>query len=147
VFSPASSGITSALHVTTVNLGICFANDMTAVTVSVGAYAGGIGSATLDTTKFSDTTMVTAMIPPTQITELEAIPITATIPAGMNAYVEIDAPNLIGTGNEIAIGSTDGAQTEPAYVEAPACSINVPTSTQSAGETTAAYVITMEGSS
>jgi hypothetical protein len=146
VFSPKAAGVSGAFHVTMVNLGICFANDITPVTVTVGAYAGGIGSAALDTSEFSLPTMVTAMVPATQITELVAVPIDATIPAGMNTYVEIDAMNLVGTGNEIAIGSTDGAQTEPAYVQEMTCSIDTPTSTTAAGLTNAAFVITMEGS-
>jgi hypothetical protein len=90
--------------------------------------------------------MVSAMVPPTQLTELVPIPITATIAAGMNVYVEIDAPDQLGTGNEIAIGSTDSAQTEPAYFEAPHCNTIVPTSTTQAGFANAAFVITVEGS-
>jgi hypothetical protein len=145
VFSPSAAGVPGAFQVTKVNLGICFANNVTPVTVTVGAYAGGIGGSTLNASQFSAKTSITAMIPATQITELETIPITATIPAGANAFVEIDSPNLVGTGNEIAIGSTDSAQTEPAYVEAPLCGTTVPTSTTAAGLANAAFVITLEG--
>jgi hypothetical protein len=146
VLSPEAAGVSGAFHVSSVNVGIGFADEMTAVNVIVGTYAGGLGSATLGSAEVSNQTMVSAMIPPTQLTELVPVPITATIPAGMNAYVEIDAPDLLGTSNEIAIGSTDSAQTEPAYFEAPHCNIDVPTSTTQAGFANAAFVITVEGS-
>jgi hypothetical protein len=146
VLSPKVAGVSGAFHVSSVNVGICFADAMTAVNVIVGTYAGGLGSATLGSAEVSNETMVSAMIPPTQLTELVPIPITATIPAGMNAYVEIDAPDLLGTANEIAIGSTDSAQTQPAYLEAPHCNTDVPTSTTQAGFPNAAFVITVEGS-
>jgi hypothetical protein len=146
VFAPSASGVTGAFHVDAVNVGIGSALAMTTVGVTVGAYAGGIGSATLDPTQVSGTTMVTAMIPPTQLSELVAVPITAVVPAGVNVYVQIDAPDLVGTGNQIDIGSTDSNQTHPAYIQAPRCGTTVPTSTTKAGLATAAFVITVEGS-
>nr|HEX4314280.1 hypothetical protein [Kofleriaceae bacterium] len=146
VFSPADAGIGGALQVDKVNLGICIAVGMTTVSVTVGVYGGGIGEATLDKSMVSGTTQVTAQVPETQLTELVAIPITATIPTGKNVFVEIDAPDLIGTGGQIDIGSTDSAQTHPAYIEAPRCGTTVPTSTTKAMLSNAAFVITVEGS-
>ncbi len=150
VFSPASAGVCGNFQVDKVNVGINSAIAMVTVTVevSIASYSGEIGSNSLDmTAMLTAPAMVSAMIPATQLTELEGIPITATIAAGKNVFVEIDAPDLIGTGNQIDIGSTDSNETHPAFIEAPRCGTTVPTATPQAGLTNAAFVITVEGSS
>jgi hypothetical protein len=146
VFSPASAGVGGDFQVDKVNVGINSAIAMVTVSVTVGSYVGGIGSNTLDPTMVTAPAMVSAMIPATQLTELEGIPITATVAAGKNVFVEIDAPDLIGTGNQIDIGSTDSNETHPAFIEAPRCGTTVPTATPQAGLSNAAFVITVEGS-
>jgi hypothetical protein len=146
VFSPSTAGVTGDFHVDKISLGICLAVGSASVDITVGSYPGALGSDTLDPTTVTAKTMVSAMIPATQLTELEGIPITATVPAGNNVFVEIDAPDLVGTGDQIDIGSTDSSQSRPAYIEAPKCGTTSPTSTTKAGLSNAAFVITVEGS-
>ena len=146
VFAPSENSVSGAFAVDKINVGIALAIEATTVGVTVGTYGGGVGEQMLDKSMISGTTMMTAQIPASQLPQLVAIPITATIAAGKNVYVEIDASDLVGTGNQIDIGSTDSTQTHPGYIEAPRCGTTSPTSTVKAGLSNAAFVITVEGS-
>jgi hypothetical protein len=144
VFSLAENGITGSFAVDKVTVGIATSSGMLTVQAKVGSYGAAPGP-TLDESKISMIGMASAAVPDTQITELVAIPITATVPAG-NLIAEIDAPELNGTGNSIELGSTDAAQTHDPYIKAPRCGENVPTTTGTAMLANARIVLTVEGS-
>jgi hypothetical protein len=146
VFSLTAAGVSGDFHSENVDIGIAFAIGSNSVEVTIGSYSGAIGSATLDPADVTGTVQVSAPVPDSGIAETLTVPLINTISAGKAVYVEIDAPDLDGTGDQINIGSTDGTQTHPAYIEAPLCGTTVPTSTTAAGLSNAAFVITVEGS-
>ncbi len=152
VFSLANAGIAGTLHLDKVTIGICFSvagsggsNDVPMVTVNVGTYSGGAMDTTLDLTKVTKLKSTTVAIPATQITELVDAPIIADVPGGSNLIVEIEVADLNGTGQQVTIGSTANTQTQAAYIRSPLCSVTQPTSTTTAGEPNAHFVLTATG--
>jgi hypothetical protein len=153
VFSLASAGIAGTFHLDKVTLGICFAvagagsgsDAEPTVTIKVGTYGGGSMDNTLDLTKVTALKSTSVAIPATQITELVDAPIAADVPGGKNLIVEIEVADLNGTGKQVTIGSTANAQTQPAYLRSTLCGFTQPTSTTTAGEPNAHFVITATG--
>jgi hypothetical protein len=148
VFSLADAGVTTVFHVTEVTFGISTAvgNPSPHVVVKLSTYTGGFSDAHLDTTKLTLLKMVDVVVPPTQITELVQAPIAADAPGNSLLVAEIVTSNLMGTGDQVNIGSTDSNETHAAYLLAPKCGTASPTTTTAAGLTGAAYVITVTGS-
>jgi len=146
VFSLSENGISGDFNVDKVTVGISLAVGMPSAGVSVGTYGGQLNAAMLDPTKIVQLGAGTAMVDPTGIGALVGVPITAKIPGGSNLIVEIDIADQNGTGNQINIASTDASETHAAYLRAPKCGQNTPTTTTSAGLSGASFILTVEGS-
>ena len=145
VFSLAQSGVTTAFDVTKVTLGICFAIGMPDVVVRIGTYGGGAADATLDLARVSMLQMASVPVAETQISKTVDIPITTTIPAGSNVIVEVEVPDLDGTGEQINVGFTASSESKPGYVRSPLCGPNAATTTSGAGLPNAHLVLTVTG--
>jgi hypothetical protein len=145
IFSLADAGIDGDFDITHVNLGICFAIGNPDVTLRVGTYGGGANDSQLDLAKADVLTTVEVPIPPTQITEVLAIPAMTKIPAGSLIYVEVAVPNMMGTGEQANIGLTLSEETQPAYVRSPKCGLATAMSTAIAGPSNGAFVISLTG--
>jgi hypothetical protein len=145
LFSLAAEGITTSFQVERVTLGICVAIGTPEVQLKLALYAGGATDTILDLSKVTPLTSQTVAIPPTQITELVDVPISATVPAGSLLLVEVEIADLEGTGLEVNMGFTAAAETQPAYVRSPLCGPAVPTKTTFAMQPTAHLVLTVTG--
>jgi subtilisin family serine protease len=67
-----------------------------------------------------------------QSLSLVSVPVTGTAPAGSTLVVEVDAPDMSGTGR-LFIGSNDAGQTAPSYLASASCGLSEPTDTADLG--------------
>ncbi|MEO8704030.1 MAG: hypothetical protein ABI867_28525 [Kofleriaceae bacterium] len=148
VFSLPAAGVTGGFGVTKVSLGICFAvgtADGPTIGVKVGTYSGGATDTALDLAKVTPIKSATTAIAPTQISKVVDIPLQASIPAGSNLIVEIDVPDLDGTGQQVNMGFSASGEQKPGYVRSPLCGPAVPMTTSGAGLPNAHFVLTVTG--
>lgn len=145
VFSLSQAGITTPFDVSKVTIGICFAVGTPTIQVRVGSYTGGAADATLDLAKVSGLTTVPVPIAATQISRTVDVPITATVAPDANVLVEIEVPDLDGSGEQVNVGFTAGSESKPGYVRSPLCGPATPTTTTGAGLANARLVMTVTG--
>jgi hypothetical protein len=145
VFSLAESGITNTFQVEQVTVGICFSVGSPMLDVKLGLYGGSIEDSVLDLAKVTPLDAGAVAVPANQIPRLIGVPIDATVPSGSNIIVEVSTPDLEGTGQEVNIGLTAAAETQPAFLRAPLCGTAMPTTTTAAGHADAHFVITVTG--
>lgn len=152
VFDLAAEGITTAFNVTKVSFQIEDCEPGATVAVRVGTYNGTPGG-TLST---ANITILASNpnVPVPQVIEDTATPstpggtvdapITAMIPAGQKLLVEVDAPDGNGV-YAFYMGANDGGESQPAYVMAPDCTVNVPTNISTAAAATVNLLLTVTG--
>lgn len=153
VFDLAAAGITTTFNVTKVSFQIEHCSPTTTVAVRVGTYngtpAGTLNTGSMTILASNPNVNVQQVIenttPPgsTPGGTVDA-PITAAIPAGQKLLVEVDAAD----GNNVYsfyMGANDGGETAPAYVMAPTCNINTPTSISTAAGATVNLLLTVTG--
>ncbi len=146
LFSLAQSGVPGTFTVEKVTIGICFAVGTPDVQLKLGTYSGGLGDTMLDVAKVTSLANKTVAIPPTQITELVEVPISAVVPAGSNLLVQVQVLDLNGTGEQVNMGMTAAAETKAGYLLSPSCGPTSPTTTSAAGLANAHLVLTVTGS-
>jgi hypothetical protein len=146
VFTPRSQGVTNAFTVAEVDFGIQSASDAIAATMKILPYTGTPGD-TLDPTLIG-TALVTqpVQIAATTTSTTMRVPIAATIPALTSFAVELDVPGPA----DLYIGTNTGTETQPGYLLAPDCGINVPTKMQTVSDdnkfnTTVVMVLSVNG--
>lgn len=144
VFSLADEGITSTFAVESVGVGVCFAVGTPEITIKVGTYDGGAGT-TIDLADVSVLSSEMVTIQATQISRVIEVPIAASVPAGANLIVEVESPDLVGTGQQINIGVTAADEDRPGFLRAPLCGTQTPTQTVAAGVPDAHVVLTVTG--
>ncbi|MPZ26364.1 MAG: S8 family serine peptidase, partial [Micromonosporaceae bacterium] len=130
-FTLADFGVTSAFEVTEVSFGVQLlrpaAQDLTVNLYTMidpdgpfiyPNFTPPIGSATQS-------------VPPQELT-MVTVPVTGTAPAGSTLVVEIDAPNVDGTG-AFFIGSNPNGQTAPSYLRSVSCQFPQPVDVANVG--------------
>ena len=145
IFSLDEAGISGTFTIDKVTLGVAKSVGTPSASVKVGVYLGQFPAGALDPAQITMATSASVPIPASGIATSVAIPITAAIPAGSKIAVEVDIADQTGTGNQVDIGSSDSAQTHPAYIRTPKCGNNSPITTVTAGLPNAAFVLTVEG--
>ena len=75
-----------------------------------------------------------------------SVPITGNIPAGADLVVEVFTPNGQADGHTFFIGSNNGGESGPSFIEAADCGITTPTATSSIGFPEMQIVLNARGS-
>jgi hypothetical protein len=143
VFPLASAGISGPFDLTSIAFGVETAQNPGGtqdVTVNVGTYSGTFDQATMSLTvaqlqQLATTTVAVANGDGTTIN----VPITATIPANSNLYVELTS--LEATNNFLYPGSNNGGETFPSFLRAAGCGANLPTAYASLAPGTPVHLI------
>lgn len=123
VFPLAAAGITGPFQLQSVSFGVesatSAAGNTQTATIRVGTYGGTIAANTtsLDLLQMQELTTAAATIPNGSSTV--TTPISATVPANSNLFVEILSPDA---GNVFFPGSNNGGESLPGFIRAPDCS-------------------------
>ncbi len=125
-FTLADFGVTSGFDVTSVSFGVEASSPAQPLTVNLYTLDGDfiydnmtlIGSATIT-------------LPPTDLS-LVTVPVTGPAPAGSTLVVELDSPDMSGTGR-FFVGSNNLGQTAPSYLSSESCELPEPTDTADIG--------------
>ena len=126
VFDLATAGITSAFHVTRVEVGVERAQSGNGagqpVEVELHAVTGDIQNGDLATLATTSQT-----VEDTLVSRVE-FPIDAMVPPGTKLAVEVRVPDGENGGHRFVIGANSLGQTAPGYIRAPVCGDEDPTS-------------------
>jgi hypothetical protein len=145
VFALPEAGVTTPFDLSKITFGLCFAVGTPTLGVRVGTYEGNANDVMLEVSRITPLATENVEIAPTQISRLVEVPLEATIPAGANLIVEIQVPDLVGTGQEVNVGFTVGGENRPGYVRSPLCGPATPTTTTAANLANARLVLTATG--
>ncbi|MFT3694484.1 MAG: hypothetical protein QM831_15155 [Kofleriaceae bacterium] len=151
VYNPANFQITTDFHITQVGFTVedaeTIAGNGQQVTVKVGIYDAPVPTTTFDTSKL----MGLAQDANVQVAEgFETpqpinVPLSATIPAGKNLFIEIDS--LDGINNELAfwMGSSNQTDSSPSWMKVSCINGGAPITTTAAHGSQSALVMTVTG--
>jgi hypothetical protein len=147
VFALRDYGIRTAFTVNRVNFGVQNAVGKQRVKVSIGTFAGEPGVEQLDTTKIDVLAMTTIPIVPTDTGEMAQANFPAVeIPYGENLVVEVRTEGHdVKNGTYFYLGATEGRETVPGYLRAPACSGPDPLMTSALGYVKSHLIISVSG--
>jgi hypothetical protein len=145
LFPLADMGVDRAFTVYRVNFGVQTAIGDQRVKVSIGTYAGSIGSVQLDLAKIDMLGMTTIPIPDSSNGQiLQANFPAISVPVGSNLIVEIRSEGLK-DGRFFYLGATQGGETNPGYLRAPTCNTPNPVMTSGLGYSQSHLIIAVSG--
>jgi len=150
-FKLADYGVTGGFHVKKVNFGIASAKaggsaQTQPAEISVYAYAGPVGSDTIDLSKLTKQADVMIQIPDTATAMPIEIPVDADIPDGTaGLVVQFHVSDGQAAMNQIMIGANQQGEKAPAYELSPLCGQTSPVTFPSAGLSNFALVLTVTG--
>jgi len=143
VFDLASFGVTGALHVTSVDVGI-----ESAVAASGGSqpatlvlYTLSGAASTANLTQISSTSVDVT----DRDLDVMTINVSATIPAGATLVVEFAIPDGTTAGDTLYVGSNTSGETGPTYIRAPGCAVDDMTTLSSLSYPDVAWVLDVNG--
>jgi hypothetical protein len=125
-FTLADFGIGGDFNVTSVSFGIEAIDPAQTLTVNLYTLEGDFIYANLTPIGSADAT-----IAPQELS-IVSVPVEGTAPAGSTLVVEVDAPDMSGTGR-LFIGSNDAGQSAPSYLRSASCGLVEPTDTADIG--------------
>ena len=147
LFALGDYGVVGKLSINRVNFGVqtVIGYDQR-VKVSIGTYAGAVGSVELDPTKIDVLGLTTIPVPEGSDGQM----LQANFPAievseGGNLVVEIKTEGFT-DGRFFYLGATSGSETMPGYLRAPACDIPRPLMTSAIGHSQTHLIIAVSGS-
>ena len=145
VFSPAEANVTNDFLVNQVTFAVEVSAGSPTVTILVGTYSGAITDSPLVVAKISaPLAMTTQVITPTTTGISVPVSLTATIPAGMLAIVEIRAP-MLANPNTFYLGTTISGESHSGYLQAATCGITAPQTPASINNPLARSIIVLSG--
>jgi hypothetical protein len=144
IFPLADMGVDKALTVYRVNFGVQTAIGDQRVKVSIGTYAGQLGSVVLDPDKIDWLGLTTIPVPEGSSQMLQANFPAIAIPQSANLIVEIKSEGYA-DGRFFYLGATRSTETIPGYLRAPTCGVASPTMTSGLGYSQTHVIIAVSG--
>lgn len=132
-FSLADHGITGPLAIQSVGFAIQESVGAQQAQVKIASYSGAMGAPNLDVLQMTTLATTSVTVPETATATIINAPIDAMIPANGQFVVEIQVPDLIGTGDHMYIGVSTSPETRPGYLRAPTCNFASPRDATTAG--------------
>jgi subtilisin family serine protease len=129
-FTLGDFGITSDFAVSEVSFGVETLRD-TAQPITVNLFQMIDPAGPFTYANFESIGSTTESVPPQELS-IVSVPVSGTADAGATLVVEIDAPDLTGTG-AFFMGSNTNGQTAPSYIRSASCGLTEPTDYASIG--------------
>lgn len=131
-FTLADFGLTDGFDVSEVSFGVEWLDMEQQVTVNLYTLDTGAEFVYANLTRVGSADTTLEPLPPGAVT-MVSVPVTGQIPGDATLVVEVDVPDMTGTGGALFIGSNSAGQTAPSYLRANACGIGEPTDVASLG--------------